>query len=446
MRRVIYSLIFGLWPLAFGLAAPPAALAQSAPNGDYGDLNADKFVIHNQSASLQVLPASPEAWKTVTDAVKQFLPALSVNGLELFVRDTTDSSRLRSGFCYSNLAGQLTSKDQWLKGAGGILQWYQFMVLPANNLNNGDFSYSGNVSKGLAYTLDTGGLDVLLDNCTNPKLLTSAPPGRPETKRLWSPNPMLLVSAKEAFALPAPATADYDIPNGHFYTQANGQAGSGGSGYSIVDDDQATLWGEFQRLGGLSVLGYPISQRYTLPDNLTYQAFQKGILQWDPAARTSHFANIFDQLSSAGRDSWLTTFKQTPASRDWSADQSQPWDKVVATHLSVLDQNPAIKSAYLADPAYLEHYGLPMGYADYGNLAVLRCQRAVFQQWKVATQFATTNQVLVANGGDNAKDAGLVPASAAAPLPPPPPALSPFEVGSSGAQMSDATLSKALGQ
>ena len=119
---------------------------------------------------------------------------------------------------------------------------------------------------------------------------------------------------------------------------------------------------------------------------------------------------------------------------------------MIAAHLALLDTNPAIKSSYLSDPGFLDHYGLPMGYADYGNLAVLRCQRAVFQQWKVATQFATTNQVLIANGGDNAKDAGLVPASAAAPLPPPPPALTPFEVGSSGAQMTDVTLSKALGQ
>src|SRR5579884_4081906 len=97
--------------------------------------------------------------------------------------------------------------------------------------------------------------------------------------------------------------------------------------------------------------------------------------------------------------------------------------------MAVLDANPAIKAMYLADPSAIDHYGLPMGYADYGNLAVLRCQRAVFQQWKVATQCATRNQVLVANGGDNAKDAGLIPAIAAAPLPAPPPTLSPIEAG-----------------
>ena len=152
--------------LALGSLAAllPASLAFA---DDYGNLEMDKLVIHNESASLQVLPASPEAWKTVTDTVKQFLPALNVSGIELFVRDTTDATRARGGFCYSTLTGQLTSKDQWARGPG-TLRWYQLMVLPANNLNNGQFSYSGNVSKGLAYTLDAGGLDVLLDNCTNP--------------------------------------------------------------------------------------------------------------------------------------------------------------------------------------------------------------------------------------------------------------------------------------
>ena len=441
VRRRLIILLYCLLPIAYCL--PQSAHAQTA---DYGTLETDKFVIHNQASALQVLPASPEAWKMVTDTVKQFLPQLTVSGIELFVRDTSDATRSRSGFCYSTLTGQLTSKDQWARGPAGTLQWYQLMVLPANNLNNGPLSYSGNVSKGLAYTLDAGGLDVLLANCSNPKLLAQPPAEHPDTKKLWTPNPLLLVSAKAAAAEPAPPVPDYDVANGHFYTQANGQAGAGGSGYSVLDDDQATFWSEFQRLGGVAALGYPISQRYVLPDGLTYQSFQKAILQWDAGEHAAHLANIFDELSAAGRDSWLSAFKQTPPSRDWRADGGQPWDKVVANHLALLDANPAIRTAYLADPAYLEHYGLPMGYADYGTLAVVRCQRAVFQQWRVATQFATTNQVLIANGGDNAKDAGLVPASAAAPLPAPPPALSPIEVGSAGAQMGDATLSRALGQ
>ncbi|MFI5267252.1 MAG: hypothetical protein ACHQ7M_07740, partial [Chloroflexota bacterium] len=301
-------------PLRGILLGSLAALLLASPAfaGDYGSLDTDKFVIHNESTSLQVLPASPDAWKTVTDTVKQFLPQLNVTGVELFVRDTTDATRSRPGFCYSALTGQLTSKDQWRQGPNGTLQWYQFMVLPANNLNDGPVSYSGNVSKGLAYTLDAGGLDVLLDNCANPKLLAKPPAEHPESKKLWTPDPLLLVSARAPFAEPAPSVPDYDIPNGHFYTQANGQAGAGGSGYSVIDDDQATMWSEFQRLGGVAALGYPISQRYSLADNLTYQAFQKGILQWNPVDHAAHLANLFDQLSAAGRDSWLSAFKQTP--------------------------------------------------------------------------------------------------------------------------------------
>jgi len=442
--RVWRAALRGLLPLLCCL--PGVAHAQST-GADYGSLATDKLVIHNQSSTLQVLPASPDAWKTITDTVKQFLPQLGVSGIELTVRDTTDSSRARAGFCYGTLTGQLASKDQWTRGPNNTLQWTQQMVLPANNLNNGPLSYSGNVSKGLTFTLDAGSLDVLLDNCTTPGLLAAKPPvEHPETRRLWTPDPLLLVSARAPAVDPAPALADYDIPNGHFYTQANGQGGAGGSGYSVVDDDQATMWSEFQRLGGVAMLGYPISQRYTLGDGLTYQAFQKAILQWNADDRTARLANIFDQLSAAGRDSWLSNFKQTPPSKDWSSDAGQPFSAVVANHMAVLDANPAIKAAYQADPAALEHYGLPMGYADFGNVAVVRCQRAVFQQWRVATQFAATNQVLVANGGDNAKDAGLIPSTAAAPLPPPPPVLSPIEVGSSGAQMTDASLSHALGQ
>jgi len=74
-------------------------------------------------------------------------------------------------------------------------------------------------------SLDMSGLDVLLDNCANPKLLTKPAAEHPETKKLWTPDPLLLVSAKAPFAEPAPAVPDYDIPNGHFYTQANGGAG-----------------------------------------------------------------------------------------------------------------------------------------------------------------------------------------------------------------------------
>ncbi len=59
------------------------------------------------------------------------------------------------------------------------------------------------------------------------------------------------------------AALDYDIPNGHFYTQAAG--GDGVHGFAIVDDGTAKFWTEFQRLGGVGGVGYPVSKRFIHP-------------------------------------------------------------------------------------------------------------------------------------------------------------------------------------
>jgi hypothetical protein len=55
---------------------------------------------------------------------------------------------------------------------------------------------------------------------------------------------------------------------------------------------------------------------------------------------------------------------------------------VVARHLAFLDQNGPIKDRFLSNPSWLDHYGLPVSYADMGNSFVVRAQRAVFQYWK----------------------------------------------------------------
>src|SRR5579862_7739933 len=69
------------------------------------------------------------------------------------------------------------------------------------------------------------------------------------------------------------AGADFDIPNGHFYTQANGGAGAQ-YGYRITNDGGIGFWNEFQRLGGVNLLGYPASTRFML-DGFMVQATQK---------------------------------------------------------------------------------------------------------------------------------------------------------------------------
>ncbi|MDP2948121.1 MAG: hypothetical protein Q8P22_01110, partial [Chloroflexota bacterium] len=59
-----------------------------------------------------------------------------------------------------------------------------------------------------------------------------------------------------------PPPLDWDVSGGHFYTQANGRGGFGGTGYSITNDPVAPFWSEFQRLGEVPELGYPASRRF----------------------------------------------------------------------------------------------------------------------------------------------------------------------------------------
>jgi len=207
---------------------------------------------------------------------------------------------------------------------------------------------------------------------------------------------------------------DYNTAGGHFFTQANGAGGKGGSGYSIVDDGNARFWTAFNQGGGVNVLGYPSSRRYQL-DGFTYQATQRVVLQWQPDG--VHYANVFDQLSAAGKDDELLAFRQIPKSQDWSSDTGKSFPDVIANHVAILDAVPAIKAAYLADPGYLDHFGLPMAVSDQGGVIVMRGQRAVFQLWKQDVPWAKAGQVTVALGGDIAKDAKLVPAAAQQPEP-----------------------------
>jgi Cellulase (glycosyl hydrolase family 5) len=199
---------------------------------------------------------------------------------------------------------------------------------------------------------------------------------------------------------------DYDIPNGHFFTQTNGRDGSL-AGFSVTNADGVPLWETFQKLGGVDVLGYPVTRRFQ-SDGFTLQAFQKAVLQWqgDHVA----FLNTFDALHDRGRDEWLDTYRQTPRPFDTAPDSGLAWDRVVQRHLALLDKVPGpLKDRFLADDQWLDHYGLPVATAEYPNSVVVRAQRATFQYWKEAVPWAAKGDVTVANGGDLAKEAGLWP-------------------------------------
>lgn len=214
-------------------------------------------------------------------------------------------------------------------------------------------------------------------------------------------------------ALSATPGPDFPVPGGHFYTQANGTANPS-QGFTISDTGGVPFRSAFEELGGVPGLGYPSSQRFTL-DGFVTQATQKALLQWRPDERDVAFVNVFDLLHQRGLDSWLLSNKQIPPESDTSADTGLGMDQVLNRHLAILDISPEIRSLYLADPDPIAHFGLPMSSADLGTVIVVRAQRAAFQFWKVDMPWAKAGEVTIANGGDLAKEAGLVPVEAAVP-------------------------------
>src|SRR5919108_449351 len=225
-------------------------------------------------------------------------------------------------------------------------------------------------------------------------------------------------------ARPAPLLAqealDFDLPDGagHFYKQANGQGGAGETGFAITNANDVRFWNEYRRLGGPDVLGYPASRRF-IWEGFTVQVVQKAVLQWRPDTQAVAFANVLDRLHALGKDDWLLAFRQIPRPFDNAAEAGLSWDEIIARRWGFLDTNEAIKARYFGAPAPLDHFGLPVSYADLGDSFVLRAQRAAFQYWKRDVPWAAAGEVTVVNAGDLAKEAGVLPGPALAPELPP---------------------------
>lgn len=195
---------------------------------------------------------------------------------------------------------------------------------------------------------------------------------------------------------------DFDLPRGgHFYRQANGLGGQGQTGYAITNDDGIAFWDEYQRLGGPMALGYPASQRF-IWDDFTVQIMQKVVFQWRPETRSVAFINVLDLLHDRGQDDWLLVQRMTPRPFDTSPAGGLSWDAVLHRHWDFLNTNSAIRTRCFTDPNALEHFGLPMSYADMGIAFVVRTQRVVF--WKEDVPWARKGEVTLANGGDLLKE------------------------------------------
>lgn len=94
----------------------------------------------------------------------------------------------------------------------------------------------------------------------------------------------------------------------------------------MADVDGQGFLTAFNEAGGVDALGYPISRRYEF-GGFVRQAFQRGVLQWDPNTGEITFANLIDEVGDRGgtveglpMSEWLLSRWQIPASGDWSAD------------------------------------------------------------------------------------------------------------------------------
>jgi hypothetical protein len=97
--------------------------------------------------------------------------------------------------------------------------------------------------------------------------------------------------------LPAPALPlDYDLSNGHFYSQTGGDDGL--TGFAVTNAERIPLWNEFHRLGGVAVVGFPLTSRFDAFGRVA-QIFQQGILTWDAGLKQATLGPLPDRLAVA---------------------------------------------------------------------------------------------------------------------------------------------------
>ena len=227
---------------------------------------------------------------------------------------------------------------------------------------------------------------------------------------------LLLVGSSLLVSLPRPASAAQVSPDAApAGAPAPNRAGRDVIGGFTVSDDDAIPFYQTYRALGPDVVGFPISRRFSW-DGFTVQAFQKVVMQWQPATGQVAFLNTIDLFGDLGHDGYLEVVRSTPSRLPASFDAGQSFDQVMARRLDLLNGNPAIRAAYAASPAPMLQYGLPTSPpVDNGSHIAMRFQRVIIQQWKVAVPWAEPGQVTIANGGVIAKELGLLPAAALQP-------------------------------
>ncbi len=218
-----------------------------------------------------------------------------------------------------------------------------------------------------------------------------------------------------------PAPALPQGPGRHFpetgYWVRDGVSLPDGSGRT------ASFLAEFERLGGISTLGYPASRPFWR-EGFLYQVFQRGILQWRPdySPPQAVLANTMDWLYQAGKDNDLAALG---IPRHFAGDEGAGGSFQRAREIRFAWMtDPLLREAYFANPNPdaipsdtwdpVTFYGLPTSQPErHGPFTAQRFQRYVLQKWEQSVPgMPPAGTVVGVLAGDLAKQLGLVPSQA----------------------------------
>jgi len=213
---------------------------------------------------------------------------------------------------------------------------------------------------------------------------------------------------------PASTVPDWDVPNGHFFTQTAGADAPADSGFLVSNADGVSFWRDYKEMGGPAVLGYPISGRFER-DGKHFQATQAALLYWDaPASRTSIYP-LFRALAEMEMDGWLEAIG-IPAAAPELAEELMGESSVPLADRHEWLTHPSLRGAYWA--AYeLEgprRFGLPMSEPQrFGPYLAQRFERAVLQLWlDDLPNMPASGTISMVQIGDLLDETELLPAGA----------------------------------
>ena len=231
------------------------------------------------------------------------------------------------------------------------------------------------------------------------------------TKPRASTSLMLAVLFLALSAIPASAEDDFPLSGGFFFAERQGPVGRG---YAVVDDERAAMWSCFQQMGGIALLGRPLSSRYdaTITDEdslgqeeghlVVRQAFTHAVAEWSPNRRFCRLAPILSEFTEQGLDPLL---RETILLPDPALDVPPPEDGMSA----------ALRDSFASFP----YPGRVLAYRETSVARILRTDRLALYEWHGPDAGEPLPDVAAAALGHLAMTHGLVPHEAASAKPPP---------------------------